>query len=172
MLLNDTVGHRKPEAGAFLRALGGEERIVDAVQVLGGDAVAGIGDFDCARQRLRAQVRTSSVPPPAMASRAFRNRFRNTCCSLPALPCTGGRSGIEVGLHLDAGLLQLVLQQRERLLDHAVQVDVAEGGGGGAREVQQRIDDLAGAEGLLGDLVEDACDFCESSATCLASICA
>ena len=31
-------------------------------------------------------VATRSVPPPGMASLAFRNRFRNTCCSLPELP--------------------------------------------------------------------------------------
>src|SRR5580698_2090659 len=42
MLLNDTVGHREPEARAFMRALGGEERIVDAAQVLRRDSMAGI----------------------------------------------------------------------------------------------------------------------------------
>ena len=79
--------------------------------------VAGVGHIHPRAGGLPRQVRTSSVPPPAMASRAFRNRFRKTCCSLPALPCTGGRLGIQVGLDLDAGLLQLVLQQRQRFLD-------------------------------------------------------
>src|SRR5205085_9984784 len=50
MLLNDTVGHRKPQAGAFARGLGGEERIVDAVEILGCNTVAGIGDFDARAQ--------------------------------------------------------------------------------------------------------------------------
>src|ERR1039458_1648107 len=45
MLLNNTVGHRKAEARAFLRSLGGEKRIVDAVQVLGCDPMARIGHF-------------------------------------------------------------------------------------------------------------------------------
>ena len=52
-----------------------------------------------------------------MASRAFRNRFRKTCCSLPALPCTGGRAE-SVGLDLHARFLDLVLQQREGFPDH------------------------------------------------------
>ena len=45
MLLNDTVADRKAEAGDFARGLGGEERIVDAVQVLGSNAAARIGDI-------------------------------------------------------------------------------------------------------------------------------
>ena len=90
-----------------------------------------------------------------MASRAFRNRFRNTCCSLPALPCTGGRPASRSVSTSMPDFLQLMLQQRKRFLDHLVQVHFAERGGGSAREIQQRIDDLAGAEGLLGDLVED-----------------
>src|SRR5215472_18285877 len=46
MLLNDTVRHAQPEAGALLGALGREEGIVNAVQVLGRDSVARVGDFD------------------------------------------------------------------------------------------------------------------------------
>src|SRR5262249_3572314 len=46
MLLNDTVGDAQAETGTFLRALRGEERIVDAVQVFRSDPVAGIRHFD------------------------------------------------------------------------------------------------------------------------------
>src|SRR5690349_13993427 len=42
MLLNDTVCHGKTESGALARGLGGEEGIVNAVQVLRRDAVAGV----------------------------------------------------------------------------------------------------------------------------------
>src|SRR5580693_8114438 len=38
-------------------------------------------------------VRTSSMPPLGIASRAFKNRFRNTCCSLFAEPRTAGNVG-------------------------------------------------------------------------------
>jgi hypothetical protein len=86
MFLNNPVRDRKPQARALARGLGGEERIVDAVQMLRGDAVP-----------VSATSIRAPAPPPtrlhfqhpaagSMASRAFRNRFRNTCCSLPALP--------------------------------------------------------------------------------------
>src|SRR5689334_19860864 len=45
MLLNDTVGHRKSETGALARRLGGEEGIVDAVNVLRSNAGSCIGHF-------------------------------------------------------------------------------------------------------------------------------
>src|ERR1039458_2820518 len=45
MLLNDTVGYREAKAGALLGALGGKEWIVDAMQVLRRDPVAGIGNL-------------------------------------------------------------------------------------------------------------------------------
>ena len=61
MLLNDTVCHRKPEAGAFARRLGGEERIVDAVQVLRRDAVPRVGDLDARAQSSRARCGLSDV---------------------------------------------------------------------------------------------------------------
>ena len=50
--------------------------------------------------------------------------------------------------------LELVLQQRERVRDDLVEVDVGEFGGAGAREIQQAVDDLGGAEGLPGDLFQ------------------
>src|SRR5947209_1963513 len=46
MLLNDTVGHRESQARAFARGLGGEEGIVDAVDMLGRDAGTAIGHFN------------------------------------------------------------------------------------------------------------------------------
>ena len=39
MFLHDAVGHRKTEARAFACGLGGEERVVDAMHVLGRDAM-------------------------------------------------------------------------------------------------------------------------------------
>src|ERR1019366_2546078 len=58
--------------------------------------------------------------------------------------------------NLDAGLFHLVLKQRERFLNDFVELNFAELRGGGAREIQQRIHDLAGAESLARDLFENA----------------
>ena len=46
MLLNDTVCDRQAEARPFARSLGGEERIVDAVDMLGIDAVSAVEHID------------------------------------------------------------------------------------------------------------------------------
>ncbi len=45
-----------------------------------------------------------------------------------------------------AGFLDLMLDQRQRLLDDPVEIHLAEVGGRGAREVQQAVDDFARAE--------------------------
>ncbi len=111
MFLNDAVGDGEAEAGAAglpisARGLGGEERIVDAAQVLGGDArppsameMLTWPFTSVAMRRVRDSPLLAAAP--AMASLAFRNRLRKTCCSLPALPMMGGRLGHQVGLHAD-----------------------------------------------------------------------
>ena len=54
VLLNDAVRDGEAQAGAALVArlcLGGEEGIVDALQMLGRDAGAGVGDDELRRGR-------------------------------------------------------------------------------------------------------------------------
>ena len=90
MLLDDAVSDGQAQARAALLALlrsglGGEERIVDALNVFLRDSAAGVGDAHAHGLR-RCVVATVSVPPPGIASLAFKNRFRNTCCSFPELP--------------------------------------------------------------------------------------
>src|SRR5450432_2277621 len=46
MLLNDAVRNGETEASPFLRAFRGEERIVDAMNVLGVDAVPAVEHVD------------------------------------------------------------------------------------------------------------------------------
>ena len=81
VLVDDAVGDRQAEAGAAADRLGGEERIVDARQLLRRNARSGVGDLGDRPGRLRPASSTVSQPPRGMASRAFRNRLRNTCCS-------------------------------------------------------------------------------------------
>ena len=79
-----------PGLAFFGRGLGGEERIVDAVEVFRRNAGAGVSDADLTQSPLRVRT-VQRAALAGMASRAFRNRFRNTCCSLPALPWISGR---------------------------------------------------------------------------------
>ena len=86
VLLDDAVGDRQPQAGALADVLRREERIVDARQLLGRNARAGVADLDRRRRLASARVTIVSQPPFGMASRALRNRFRNTCWSLYSMP--------------------------------------------------------------------------------------
>src|ERR1035441_1706648 len=61
---------------------------------------------------------------------------------------------MQVRNYLDARGLELVLQQRKRVVDDAIQIHVVELGARRAREVQQAVDDLGGAESLPRDLVQ------------------
>ena len=89
MFLDNAVSHRQSETRAALlsfphRVLGGEKRIVYARDMLLRDARA------CSETRTLTPcpllVETINVPPFGIASFAFKKRFRNTCCSFPALP--------------------------------------------------------------------------------------
>ena len=63
---------------------------------------------------------------------------------------------IEFRAHLDARLLQLMLQKRQRFLNHAIELHFGQFRGRSPREVQQRIDDFTGAERLARNLFENA----------------
>src|ERR1700730_11585385 len=63
---------------------------------------------------------------------------------------------LEPGADFEARFLHLVLDQRERLLNHAVQIDGTELGARRSREVQQAVDDFAGPKSLFGDFLEHA----------------
>ena len=82
MLLNDTVGHRKAQARALARALGGEERIVDAVQMLGRDAAIRYRPHPRARAYLRARCAL-----PARRRPAWRRARSGTGSGRPAAAC-------------------------------------------------------------------------------------
>ena len=122
VLLHDAVGDRQAEAGALADRLGREERIVDARQVLGRNAGAGVARPRRSTVRPSTRVTIDSQPPFGMASRALRNRFRNTCCSLCSMPRTTGGVGDELLAHLDAAGLELVLEQRQHVADDDVEV--------------------------------------------------
>ena len=119
MFLNNAVGNRQAEARAFAlslarRGLGGKERIVNALDVFLGDARAGIG-HDHAHSVAVGSVRPARSPPLGMASLAFRNRFRNTCCNRPGLPLISRQVFGQIVLHFDLGDLELVFEQRQRI---------------------------------------------------------
>ncbi len=94
-LLDDAVDHGEAEPGALADLLGGEEGLEDLVDDLRRDAGAGVLDLEQRRSRPRGRpckpkaarsrsaatlpVRTVSLPPLGMASRALTARLTMTC---------------------------------------------------------------------------------------------
>ena len=157
VLLNDAVGNGKAKAGAAPlawsgRGLGGEERIVDALEMFGRDAGAGVGDhgFDMAvDQRGDAQA--------AAAGHGFfgvEQEVEKDLLQLAGIAVNGGQIVYQLEVDDDLRGFELVLEQRERIANDLVQIGLAELGGGGAREIQQAVGDFRGAETLLRDLFE------------------
>ena len=80
--------------------------------------------------------------------------MRKTCCKRLFDPSTAGRSASQIADHLDARSAKRMRHQGERLFDDLVEIHFLEFGAAGAREIEEIIDDLAGAEGLLDDFVD------------------
>ena len=88
------------------------------------------------------------------ASRAFVSRLMKTCSSWMGLPCTMSASGQRSRSTSIAAQAQLLLHQRERALDHLVDVDGLERDGSRAAERAQVGDDLRRLPHLLHRLLE------------------
>ena len=106
MLAHDAVDDRQAEPGAAADGLRREERIVDARELLRRDARTRVGDLDDGLRRRRSASTTDSQPPLGIASRAFRNRFRNTCCSWCSMPGDDHRRRRQLAPDLDAAHLR------------------------------------------------------------------
>ena len=95
VLLHDAVADREAEPGALVLAVarlgfGGEERVVDAVQMLRLDASAEVLHDRGAPVRPCAPWYPIRASRPCMASRALSSTLSTTCCSLPSLPWMRG----------------------------------------------------------------------------------
>src|SRR5271157_2875799 len=159
VFLNDAVGNGKSQpsttAVASLRrglVLGCEKWIVDAVNMFLRDTRARVGNDDL-------HVVAVIGADHQRATRwhgVFRveKQVQKHLLQLARVAVDGWQPRLQVRLHLDARGLELVIEQRQRVLDHAVQIDVSKFGARGAREVQQTVDNLGGAEGLARDLLQ------------------
>src|SRR5208283_1835682 len=95
MLLNDTVRDGKTEAGAFVRTLGGEEGIVDAAEMLGRDAVAGIRyvDLDGAAFPPRANFQSASARHGVAG---VEEEIQEDLLELARVAVDGRQAGVEI----------------------------------------------------------------------------
>src|SRR5215831_10422367 len=157
MLLDDSIGNGKSKAGAAILALlrgrlGGEERIVDALNVFLRDAGAGIRNPDTHG----ITVLSCYIEQTASWHGVFgvQEQVQEDLLQAPCVSLDGRQVSAEIALHLNAGHLELVFEEGQRIVDYLVEINLGKFSPGGAREVQQVIDNLGRAERLLGDFLE------------------
>src|SRR5271169_6750074 len=129
MFLDDAVGDGKTEAGAAglafaRRSLGGEEGIVNALNVLGSNARSGVGHADAdalAVERGHAQRAAARHGVLGVQEQVQEHLLQSS-----RIPLNRGQLGRERVLHLDLGYFELVLEQRERVGDYLVHIHVAD----------------------------------------------
>src|SRR5580692_834537 len=157
MFLDDAVGDGEAQTGAAglafaRRSLGGKERIVDALNVLGSDAASGVGH----RYADTLSIERGHAQCAAARHSVFgvQEQIQEHLLQSSRIALNGGQLGLEYVFHLDLGDLELVFQQRQRLSDYFVYIHIADLAAASAREIQQIVHDFRGTEGLPRDLLQ------------------
>ncbi len=157
VLLNDAVGHGEAQSGTAAVAgpghgFGGEERIVDALEVLGRDARAGV-----VHNRFDVPVGERGYAEAAAAGHGIlgvQQQVEKHLLQLAWVAVDGGQILVQFEIDEDLRGLELVIEQRECVANDLVEVCIAKLRGRSAGKVEQAIGDLGGAEALLCNLVE------------------
>src|SRR5450432_3763267 len=136
MLLNDSVGDGQAQARATRLALtrgvfGGEERVINPVDVLRRDAAAAVTDVDlhgitvdCGDAQRPTLARHGVL---SVEEQVQKHLLQLACIAMDERQCR-----IELRLNLDVRGLELVLHQSERFRDDFVEINGAELSGAGA----------------------------------------
>ena len=104
---------------------------------------------------LCAAVRTSSIPPDGHGVARIQKQIQEDLLQFVGGTAHRRNAFRQLLDHLNLRSLQRMRHEREGFFDDAIQVDVGEFPGSGARKVQKIIDDFAGAKRLLDDFVDD-----------------
>src|SRR5437868_180809 len=158
VLLDNSIAHGETESGAATLSFAGfyfcrEEWIVDAIQVLWRNTGPGVGDYDS---------NSVTVLGGDFQSAAIRHRIlgvqeeiKEDLLQLAAVAHDAREISIEITLDVYSSRFELVLEQRERVLNDTVQIKQLEFAAAGAREIEETVDDLGSAECLLRDLFQN-----------------
>jgi len=128
VFLHDAVADRKPEP-VPLRCpscgvgLGGKERIVDAMEMLALDAIAGVlnGDKDVFPSVFCCDPQ-GGVRCAVHGIFGVQHEVQNDLLQLALVPVDQGKRGIEVRLDANLSRLELMFQQSHRVAQKLVQV--------------------------------------------------
>src|SRR6266851_1124216 len=163
VLLHDSVGDSESESGALVGTLvrlrlGGKEWIVDTVEVLPLDSCTRILDAN------EHPARSAERRDPERCTRRSEHRVlrvqhqvQDYLLQLATIPMNARKLRIQVCFDANLSRLELVLQQRNRIVEKFVEVDAGKLRSAGAGEVEQAVHNLRSAEGLLRDLLEHGC---------------
>src|SRR5580700_6197450 len=159
MFLDDAVGDGKAEAGAAgltfaRRSFSGKERIVNALNVLGGNAAPGVGHAHA--NALTVDRRDAQGAAARHGVFGVQEQVQEHLLQSSRVALNGWQLRFWRVMHFDLGHLELVFEQSERVGDYFVDIHIADLAAAGAREIQQVVDDLRRAEGLPCDLLEQA----------------
>src|SRR5690606_14226353 len=124
MLLDNTVGDGKAEAGAAPLRLRREERIVDTGQVFGGNTDACVGDLD---KRLVTAGRCRDSQPATTRHRiaGMHEEVEEHLLELGLAATNRDRRSVEVTAYLDVLRPELMLDERRYVADCRVEIDDA-----------------------------------------------
>src|SRR5581483_3732596 len=110
VLLNNPVTHRQAQTRTLARRLGGEERIVDAVQVLRRNAGSRIRLLDFDRRFRRPCLHFQRTARRHGVARVHE-KIEKYLLQLPCVSVNRAEIGFQLGLHLYTRFLKLVFEQ-------------------------------------------------------------
>src|SRR5205814_6605154 len=117
------------------------------------DPRAGVGDHDPHSVTvLSADLKRAPVRHRVLS---IQEEIKEDLLQLAAVAHNAGQLDVDLALDMNSSRFELVFEQRQRILDHSVQVDKLELTAAGAREIQEAVDDFGGAESLLSDLLQN-----------------
>src|ERR1700730_11547575 len=135
VLLDDPIRQGEAEARALPDVLGGEERIVNARDVLRCNSHTGVAEVDNQRAIHGARVYRQSSPAghrvAGVEYKIHENLLKLRCAAICRLEMCAIIAG-----NLEPGVAQLWLQQLKRVVKNAVEVKLTELSIASARKVQ------------------------------------
>src|SRR6185369_16072342 len=138
MLLNDSVSHGKTQAGAFALAFtrgrfGGEERVVDALDVFLRDTAAGVGDDHADPVPVGGGYTERSALRHGVAR--VQEQVQEYLLQASRITADKGQVVGQFVFHPDLGDLELVFQQCHGVGDDLVDIHFGEFRAAGAGEI-------------------------------------
>src|ERR1019366_7562311 len=145
MLLDDAVRDGKSQSGStvltfFGRRLRGEKRIVNPLNMLWRNARPSVRNPHAHHVAIgRSHVELAA---PRHRVLGIEKQVQEDLLQSSRISLNRRNPRRQLGVHLNLRRLELVLQQRERVGNYFIEVEVGKLGPAGAREVQQVVDDF------------------------------